>query len=338
MAEAGSGAPRVALVHDWLTGMRGGEYVLEALAELFPAAPIYTLFHFPGTVSGALERHRIRTSALQHLPLLRRSYRYYLPLFPRAVERFDLSAFDLVLSSSHCVAKGAIARKGAHHLCYCHTPMRYAWDQEEAYFGAGAGPIQRIRRILLRRLREWDRRTSARCDRFVANSRFVAGRIETFYGRAATVVPPPVDVVFFTPDRSAARAGHCLAVAALVPYKRLDLAIAACARAGAPLLVVGDGPQRRALERRAGASVRFLGRVSREHLRDLYRGALCLVQPGIEDFGIAAVEAIACGTPVVARARGGVLDSVTDGTHGVLYDAAPDDSAQLEALAAEIDK
>ncbi len=347
---------RTALVHDWLTGMRGGEKVLAALAALFPGAPIHTLFHFPGSVDRAIEAHPIRTSFLQRAPGLRRHYRHYLPLFPAAIEELDLGGYDLVVSSSHCVAKGALPAPGAFHLCYCHTPMRYAWDQEHAYFPRRRGPAARLRALALSRLRTWDAASAPRVDLFVANSRFVARRIHRYYGRpeeSVEVVAPPVEVELFTPGEPAERErGYCLAVSALAPYKRLEVAVAACARLGVELRIVGDGPERRRLERlaaAAGGTTRFLGRVAPERLRDLYRGALCLVQPGIEDFGIAAVEALACGTPVVAVGRGGVLDIVEDGRHGILYedgrhgvldepDSASVNDGETAALAAAIDR
>jgi glycosyltransferase involved in cell wall biosynthesis len=373
---------RVALVHDWLTGMRGGEKVLEAIAERFPGAPIFTLFHFPGSVSPALEAHPIVTSSLQRWPGVRRHYRRYLPLFPAAIEDFDLSGYDLVVSTSHCVAKGAIPAPGARHLCYCHSPMRYAWDQEHAYFPRRRGPGARLRALALSRLRTWDAASAPRVDRFVANSRFVAERIRRYYGREATVLPPPVDTAFFTPAgwekwkprakgeprplrhsalsqeelREGASLSHheggrgiegeegdavepyVLAVSAPAPYKRLDLAIQACERAGVRLVLAGDGPGLSAPRRAAGARAELRGRVEGAELRELYRGALCLLQPGVEDFGIAPVEALACGTPVVALGRGGVLDIVTDGVHGVLADPAGDDGQRVRALAAAIDK
>lgn len=346
----GGDAPgRVALVHDWLTGMRGGERVLEAIAALYPQAPIYTLFHHPGTASAAIDAHPVVTSFLQRWPGTRRGYRRYLPLFPAAIEDFDLTGFDLVISSSHCVAKGAIPGPGAFHLCYCHSPMRYAWDQEHAYFPRRRGPAARLRGLALGALRAWDAASAARVDLFVANSRFVASRIERYYRRRAEVIAPPVDVDFFTPPpageaatgRGAAR-DYCLAVAALAPYKRLEVAIEACARAGVELRIVGTGPEERRLRRRATPSTRLLGRLDDAALREQFRGALCLLQPGVEDFGIAPVEALACGTPVVALGRGGVLDVVEDGVHGVLVedpgDPAALDAALASSLAAAIDK
>ncbi|HEX6202249.1 MAG TPA: glycosyltransferase [Thermoanaerobaculia bacterium] len=342
-AAAPAAAPRTALVHDWLTGMRGGEKVLEEIAVLFPGAPIHTLFHFPGKVSARLEAHPIVTSFLQGKPGIERHYRRYLPLFPAAIEDFDLGGYELVISTSHCVAKGAIPAPGATHVCYCHSPMRYAWDQEHAYFPRRRGVTARLRGLALTWLRQWDVASSARVDLFVANSRFVARRLERYYRRRAAVLAPPVDTGFFTPgdpaggEPAGTREPYALAVSALAPYKRLDVAIAACARLGLPLVVVGTGPEEaslRQLARRSGGEVRLAGRVEGEELRRLYRGAACFVQPGVEDFGIASVEALACGTPVVALGEGGVRDIVEDGVHGVLYRGAGD----AEALAAAVDK
>jgi glycosyltransferase involved in cell wall biosynthesis len=322
---------RVALIHDWLTGMRGGEKVLQVLAKLFLDAPIYTLFHFPGSVSREIERHTIRTSFLQKAPTLRRHYRRYLPLFPAAVEEFDLSGFELIVSSSHCVAKGALPAPGSYHLCYCHTPMRYAWDQEHAYFPRRRGLAARLRGLVLSRLRTWDVASSNRVDHFLANSGFVAERIRRYYQRSATVLHPPADTDFFTPG-DGATGEYCLTVSGLAPYKRLDLAMAACESLGLELRVLGARPGRAGLERLSGPRTRFLGWVGPEELRQLYRGALCLLQPGVEDFGISSVEALACGTPVVGLARGGILDIVEDGTHGVLYSEADDPAAVARAI------
>ena len=334
--------PRVALVHDWLTGMRGGEKVLEAIGALFPGAPIYTLFHFPGSVSAAIESHPIVASFLNRAPAIRRRYRHYLPLFPAAIEDFDLSGFDLIVSSSHCVAKGVIPPPGARHVCYCHTPMRYAWDQEHAYFPRRKGLVARLRGLALSRLRAWDVASAPRVDTFLANSSFVAGRIRRYYGREAEVLAPPVDLDFYTPGPGGTTAGpYALAVSALAPYKRVDIAIAACARLNLPLRIVGEGPERESLRRLAAASgpgVEFLGRVDGDALRDLYRGATLFVQPGIEDFGIAAVEALACGTPVVAAGRGGILDIVEEGRDGILYEPLGDTAEQARRMSEAIDK
>ncbi|HLF56900.1 MAG TPA: glycosyltransferase [Thermoanaerobaculia bacterium] len=309
----------VGFVHDWLTGQRGGEHVLRELGRLFPAAPIYTLFHFEGSVDPEIERHPIVTSFLQGAPGLARHYRWYLPIFPLAIDRLDVSRHELVVSTSHCVAKSARRAPGAWHLCYCHTPMRYAWDQEEAYFGRGHGPLAALRRAILARLRRWDAATAGRVDHYVANSSFVASRIARFYGRQATVVPPPVDTAFFTPPAAEPERAYILMVASLSPYKKVDLAIQACEAANVPLRIVGEGPERSRLERLAHGRTRLLGRVSADDLRELYRNAICFLQPGVEDFGIAAVEALACGTPVVALGEGGVLDIVRDGVEGVLF-------------------
>ena len=334
---------RVALIHDWLTGMRGGEKVLEAIAALVPEAPIYTLVHVAGSVSSALESHPIHTSFLQRIPGIGRRYRHLLPLFPSAVEDFDLGSYDLVLSTSHAVAKGVIPPPGAHHLCYCHTPMRYAWDQEHTYFPRRRGLVARLRQLILTGLRAWDVAAVPRVDHFLANSRFVAERIGRYYGREAEVLPPPVDVDAFTDDEAGGDAvadPYALMVTALAPYKRAELAIAACEKLGLELRIVGTGPEQRRLERLAGPRTRLLGRVDDDTLRRLYRRAEMFVQPGVEDFGIASVEALASGTPVVALGRGGILDIARHGEHGVLYRTPPGAGPEVEeaALIAAIDK
>jgi glycosyltransferase involved in cell wall biosynthesis len=326
---------RTALIHDWLTGMRGGERVLEALCGLYPEADIFTLYHRRGSVSDQIERHRIRTSLVQRLPMASKYYRQYLPLFPFAIEQFDLDAYDLVISSSHCAAKAVVAPGRARHLCYCHSPMRYAWDQFDAYFGpARTGPMASrwIYRPVLSRMARWDAATAPRVHRFVANSAHVAGRINRYYNRVATVVHPPVDTSFFHPD-GVSPGSHFLIVSALVPYKRIELAITACSRIGAPLRIVGHGPDRHRLEAHAGANVTFLGYQDDEHVRDEYRQALAVLLPGEEDFGIVPVEAHACGRPVVALARGGALETVIDGENGVL---CPEPT--VDALAAALSR
>ncbi|MGH9348476.1 MAG: glycosyltransferase [Vicinamibacterales bacterium] len=314
---------RVALAHDWLTGMRGGEKVLEALCELYPDADIFTLLHVRGGVAASIERHRIRTSFVQRLPGSAEHYRWYLPLFPAAVEQFDLDGYDLVISSSHCAVKAVVPRGAARHVSYSHSPMRYAWDQFDAYFGparVGAMASRWIYRPMLARLARWDAATAHRVHRFVSNSNHVAGRIRRYYNRQATTVYPPVDTSFYQPDTTAP-GSHFLVVSALVPYKRIEIAIEACARAGARLRIAGDGPGRAGLERYAaarGARVDFLGVQSPDQIRDEYRRAAAVLLPGEEDFGIVPVEAQACGRPVVALARGGALETVVDDETGVL--------------------
>jgi glycosyltransferase involved in cell wall biosynthesis len=312
---------RVALVHDWLTGMRGGEKVLEAICDLYPDAPLYSLVHARGTVSPTIERRQIHTSFVQRLPGATRLYRQLLPLFPSAVELFDLDGFDLVISTSHCAVKSVIRPGRAVHVSYCHSPMRYAWDQFGAYFGpAEVGAVRsRLLRPVMAALARWDRATAGRVDSFVANSRYVADRIRRYYNRESTVVYPPVDTAFYGPsdDRHAARAGF-LVVSALVPYKRLDVAIDACRRLGAPLTIVGTGPERARLQARAGSDVTFLGWRSNEEIRELYRRSAATLLPGVEDFGMVPVEAQACGCPVVALGSGGAGETVVDGDTGVL--------------------
>lgn len=329
-----SAAPRIALVHDWLTGMRGGERVLEALIALLPGADLFTLIHVPGSVPPAIEALNIRTSFVNSLPGVRHYYRYCLPLFPAAVERLDLSGYDLVVSSSHCVAKSVMTR-GARHLCYCHTPMRYIWDQSDAYLGAGRGAA--LRRLMLapatRRLRSWDAATAGRVDAFIANSEHVRRRIQLYYDRDAAVVHPPVAVDRFTP--AAARDDVYVCAGALVPYKRVDLAVAAFNRSGRELLVVGDGPEYRSLRRSARRNVRFTGRVADAEMAVILGRARALVMPMVEDFGIIAVEAQAAGAPVIAYGAGGALETVADGVTGVHFRRQTPEAIEAAVIAAE---
>jgi glycosyltransferase involved in cell wall biosynthesis len=320
---------KVAIVHDWLTGMRGGEKVLEAICELYPGAAIYTLVQVPGAVSRQIETHPVTRSFVQWLPAARTRYREYLPLFPSAVEMFDLDGYDLVISSSHCAAKSVIRPPSATHVCYCHSPMRYAWDQFDAYFGPDQVGAWRSRllRPVMAGLARWDAATAPRVDRFLANSQYVAGRIRRYYNRGSTVVYPPVDTTFYRPP---ALLGHhqpdssFLIVSALVPYKRLDVAIEACRLVGAPLKIVGRGPEEARLRHLAGPDVEFLGWRSDDEIRDLYGRARAVLLPGTEDFGMVPVEAQACGAPVVAHGAGGACETVIDGSTGVLV---ADDSA-----------
>jgi len=307
----------VALAHDWLNGMRGGERVLEILCGLFPNAPIYTLLAIPEMLSDPIRRHAIVSSPLQRVPGIHKRYRYFLPLFPKAVERMRPAHAELLISTSHCVAKGIRAPTGAKHLCYCFTPMRYAWLFYEEYFGPN--PLKRLLlKPLLARLRRWDRAASDRVDRFVAISRHVQRRIRDFYGRPSDIVYPPADTETFTPD-GRAPGDYDLVVSALVPYKRVDLAVAAYSRLRRPLKIVGVGTESERLRAAAAPNVEFLGWQPDETILDLYRGCRALVFPGEEDFGIVPVEAQCCGRPVIAYGKGGALETVEASISGVFF-------------------
>jgi glycosyltransferase involved in cell wall biosynthesis len=307
---------RVAIVHDWLNGMRGGEKVLEALLELFPESTIYTLFHECGRVSPFIESHRIVTSWLNRIPGVYRHYRNLLPLFPAAMESFDVTGYDLVISSSHAVAKG-VNPGNAPHICYCHTPMRYVWDAEDDY---AFDPLKRlVMRSVRPRLQRWDCQASKRVSHFIANSRFVRERIRAYYGRDAEVIPPPVDTQFFTGPAGARREDFYVAAGALVPYKRFDLAIEAFNKLGRRLVIAGSGPELKKLRSLAGSNIDVRGWVTNEELRRLFRSARGLVFAAREDFGMVAVEAQACGCPVIAFGAGGSSETVQDGMNGILF-------------------
>jgi glycosyltransferase involved in cell wall biosynthesis len=300
---------RVALVHDWLTGMRGGERVLDALCTLFADADVHTLVHVPGSTSERIESHRIVASPLSRLPGVARHYRKLLPLFPWAVGRMDLRGYELVVSTSHAFAKGVRVPPGTPHVCYCFTPMRYVWDQIDAYLGRG---VRRAAAMpLVAALRRWDRRTSGadRITRVIAISETVRRRVRRCWGREADVIHPPVDVDRIRPD-GAPPDPFFLLVGAFVPYKREALAVEAFRGIDAELVVAGDGPGRRAVEAEAPANVRFLGHVPDAELARLYARCRALVYPQEEDFGIVAVEAQAAGRPVVAFGAGGATDTV----------------------------
>jgi glycosyltransferase involved in cell wall biosynthesis len=303
-------SPRVALVHDWLTGMRGGEKCLEAMCELFPDATLFTLLHQPGHLSPPIERMEIRTSWIQRVPGWRRVYRHLLPLYPAAIESFDLTGFDLVISSSHCVAKGVRAPAGATHLCYCYTPMRYAWDQYGHYFGPErlAWWNRRLIPRLIGRMRAWDVATAGRPHRYAAISRHVAKRIRAYYRREADVIYPPVDLSAFTPGDGGG--GYYLMVNAFAPYKRVDIAIEAFNRLGGELRIVGNGQDEARLRAMAKPNISFLGWIGPEALRAAYAGCRAFVFTAEEDFGITPVEAQGCGRPVIALGKGGALETV----------------------------
>jgi glycosyltransferase involved in cell wall biosynthesis len=305
------GKERVVLVHDWLTGMRGGEKCLEPLCRRWPGAQLLTLFHKRGSVSPTIERTHVRPSFLNRLPKVDRYYRYLLPLMPFAAG-WRVTDADLVVSLSHAVAKSARPPAGVPHVCYCFTPMRYAWHMKDAYFRK-TGLVGRLKAkaadALLSRIRNWDRRTAARVTHFVAISNTVRDRIRDCYGRAAAVIYPPVDTDFYTPS-SESREDFYLVVSALAPYKRFDLAIDACTKLGKKLVVIGSGQHAAKLKAAAGPNVSFLGWQSDEVIRDHLRRAKALLFPGEEDFGIVPLEAHACGCPVIGFARGGLTETV----------------------------
>jgi glycosyltransferase involved in cell wall biosynthesis len=302
------GEPRVVLVHDWLTGMRGGEKVLEAMCRCWPDAQLFTLLYRRGSTSAAIERLRPHASFLQFFPQVHRYYRYLLPLMPLAA-RWRIPDCELVLSSSHCVAKAAQPPPGVPHICYCHTPMRYAWHMRSAYFGKTPRLKARMLERFLARLRDWDRRTADRVTHFIANSRVVQQRIRECYDRPSTVIYPPADTDFYTPS-TLRREEYYLVLSAFAPYKRLDLAVAACTRLGRRLVVIGSGQDEKRLRSLAGPTIRFLGWQTDVAIRDHLRCCRALLFPGEEDFGIVPVEAQACGTPVIALGRGGATETV----------------------------
>jgi len=325
---------RVAVIHDWLTGMRGGEAVLEAILDILPEADLFTLFHFPGSVSSKIESRNIITSNVQKLAQTTSDYRRLLPLFPHAVRKWDLSAYDLIVSSSHCVAKGVNAR-GKPHLSYCHTPMRYIWDRFDDYFPRSR-PLRRAAAMSIAPwLRRWDVTTANEVTRFVANSRFVRDRIQRYYKRDAEVVHPYVDDAFLSAPIEKERGDYHVIVSALVPYKKVDLAF----ETGKKLVVIGGGPLFDELKRRGGppgkTNVEMLGSVSRAEIIARLARAQSLILPGVEDFGITPLEAMALGIPVVALREGGVLDTLVEGVTGIFFDRPAVDSLRSALDAVE---
>jgi glycosyltransferase involved in cell wall biosynthesis len=304
---------RVAVVHDWLVVYAGAERVLEQLLAIFPQADLYAVVDFlPDALRGCIGRRPVRTTFVQGLPGARRHYRSYLPLMPLAIEQLDLAGYDLVLSSSHAVAKGVLTGPDQLHVSYVHSPMRYCWDLQHQYLretGLDRGLKGWAAKWLLHRLRQWDRHTADGVDHFVANSGFIRARIRRFYRRDAHVIHPPVDVASFTPG--GLRDDFYLTASRLVPYKRIGLIVEAFAQLpGRRLVVAGDGPERDRIRARAGANVELLGHCDGATLRDLMRRARAFVFAAEEDFGIAPLEAQAAGTPVIAYGRGGATESI----------------------------
>jgi glycosyltransferase involved in cell wall biosynthesis len=327
---------RIALVHDWLTGVRGGEKVLLALMEIFPGAEIFTLVYRPEKFGDAFQGRRVTASFLQRLPWGKEKYPYYLPFYWGLMGGFDLSPYDLIVSSSSACAKWVRNPKKTLHVCYCHTPMRYIWDLFDDYFapagpGRASAPVRTAARIFRPYLQRCDLRSNGGVTHFLANSTEVQGRIGRIYGRESQVIPPPVEVDRFRLKRT--KGDYYLVVSALVPYKRVDLAVRACTERGWPLVVAGQGSEEKRLRAMAGPTVSFRGWVSDGDMPSLYDGAKALLFPGREDFGIVPVESMASGCPVAAFGEGGIRDTVTDGETGVFFgEQTP------EALAAAVER
>lgn len=355
---------KVAVVHDWLVGMRGGEHVLEAILELFPAAELFTLVYDADAVSDRIQKFNIRTSFLQKIPQITEKYRFFLPVMPVAIELLDLRDYDLVISSSHCVAKGIRKRRGAVHVSYVHAPMRYIWNRYDDYFGPGRASLKvRIAAAIARPfLKWWDKRVSSfhRVNLLVANSRFIAKQIEAAYGRTAQVVYPFAHLERFESKKAktvdSSNAGYYLVVSAFAPNKRIDLAVAACLQLGRNLKIVGSGQEETFLRQLAAAAsqgskgkallplasesnetrksspkIEFLGALSDQEITDLYCGCRAFLFPGVDDFGITPVEAMAAGRPVIAFAEGGALETVIPSVTGIFFNE-PTVPAFVEAL------
>ncbi len=309
---------KVAISHEWLTTLGGSERVVEAFLEVYPGAPVYTSFLSSRNLPDSVMSWDVRTSFVQKLPFLHQVAQRYIPLFPLAFESFDLSDYDLVLSSSSACAKGVLTGPGTLHVCYCHTPLRYAWEPHLDARLRFANPVARAgSNLVLHYLRLWDRLAADRVDHFIANSRNIAAKIAKYYRREATVINPPVNVERFPPRGK--KGSYFLVLSRLVAYKRVDLAVKAFSRLGLPLKVVGDGPERKRLERMAAANVQFSGYAYDEEVPELIDDCVALVFPGEEDFGIVPVEAMAAGKPVIGLGRGGLLETVIDGRTGVLF-------------------
>jgi glycosyltransferase involved in cell wall biosynthesis len=309
---------KIVLVHDWLITQGGSEKVLEALVSLFQA-PIYTLFHSKKTLNNPfLSSQKIHCSFLQKIPFATKLHRFLLPLFPYAIEKFDLSFADVIISSSHAVAKGVKKRKGQIHICYCHTPMRYAWDLKKEYLNTLPLLTRKLADLLLNRLQKWDQKNSIDVDLFIANSLHVANRISTHYGKVAKVVYPPVSVEdFFTSkEKNTYYITHCR----LVPYKKVDLLLKTFANMPKrKLLIIGEGPERENLEKIKTSNVEFLGFVSQKELSSLLAHAKAYLFAAEEDFGIGVIEAQASGLPVIAWKKGGALETVCEGKTGLFF-------------------
>ncbi|KKS26288.1 MAG: Glycosyl transferase group 1 [Parcubacteria group bacterium GW2011_GWA2_42_11] len=311
---------RVALVHDYLTQYGGAERVLEAFCEIWPEAPIFTLLYDEQKTGGAFIGRKIRTSFLQKLPLVKKHHRSFLMLMPLAVEQFDLSKYDLVLSDSASFAKGVITGPRTRHVCYCHTPTRYAWDDSHKYIEEFGYPslVKKIAPFFINYLRVWDEAAAERVDHFIANSNFVASRVKKYYNRQAEVIYPPVKTKYF--ESNGAGGDYFFIISRFLSYKKIDLAVKAFNQLGWPLKIAGDGPEKKRLQKIARENIEFLGLVDDERLKQLYAGCRAFVFAQEEDFGITLVEAMSAGRPVIAYRAGGALEIVKEGESGIFFD------------------
>lgn len=310
----------LALIHEHLAQNGGAEYVLKVMQQTYPEAPTYTILHDRKRSDPSFHSKDIRTSFIQRMPFGVSKYQWYFTLMPHAVEHFNLDAFDVVLSSCSAYAKGVITRPDAIHICYCHSPTRYLWSDTHRYVEELSVNrlVKRAIPHFLHRLRIWDQLAAQRVDRFLANSETVQQRIAKYYRRESTVVYPPVDISAFTPGDGGG--GYYLIGGRLVSYKRYDVAVQAFNKLGIPLVIFGSGPEEKRLRAMAKPNISFTGRVSAERLAELYRNAIAFLHPQEEDFGIAAVESLASGRPVIAYNRGGATETITDGVTGAFID------------------
>lgn len=320
---------RVALVHDWLNGMRGGEKVLEYLCNLFPDSEIFTLHCDPESISPFLRQKKIHCSSLQYMPFRKSKYRYYLPLFPLITRTLKIEGFDLVISTSHCAAKNVSVPSGVRHICYCFSPMRYVWELSKDYFGGNVFK-HALMFPVFHYLKAWDLAGAGNVSEFIAISETTAQRIKTYYNRHSRIIFPPCDLNF---EYQKNKQDYFLVLSALVPYKRVDLAIEAARRKGFHLKIAGKGPEMEPLRKKAPSNVEFLGWVSEEDKRGLLKNARALLFPGLEDFGIVPLEALSLGTPVIAFGKGGVTETVTHNKTGVFFQtqSAEELEAAIEA-------
>jgi glycosyltransferase involved in cell wall biosynthesis len=326
-----SPVPRVALVHDFLVDVRGAERVFAAICDVWPQADVFTAIYDEAGTEGRFAHRRIHTSFLQRLRPTARTFRTLLPLYPAAIESFDLSGYDLVVSSSSAWAHGVIVEESTAHVCYCYNPFRYAWNEREAALGTSRRLLRPALRWLFNRWRQWDWIAAQRVDRYITISELTRRRVRRYYGRDSTILPPPVETSRFSPSDEVG--DYYLVVSELMFHKRIEVAVEAFNRLRRPLVVVGDGPELRRLRRMAGPTVRFVGRVPDHRVEELMGKARALVVTATEEFGIAAVEAQAAGRPVIALAEGGAIETVVEGETGTFYDAA-DPDALAAAVAA----